>query len=126
MSIKGDLDTLSLQGANIIEPVITLGIAGIIAVLGWRFIQNMAIWASLKIKGYREREEVYLNGTSVVITKLGFLTTTFLVLNGEDTTNTPVMRWACISNIKLDNQKIERISLKPTKLSFVKPPKKTK
>ena len=88
----------------------------------------VSVWFFMRVlKNYHEREEVYLNGTSAVITKIGFLSTTFLILNGIGESG-PVMRWACISNTELDKQRIERISLKPSKLkhSRVQPDGETK
>ena len=117
MSIKKDLDALSMTGASSLEPIVTLLIAGVLAVVAWQFVRSMAVFVSLKIRGYHEREEVYLNGVSAVITKLGLLTTTFLILNGgQESSHTPIMRWMCVSNLSLDGQKLERISLKPSRL----------
>ena len=118
MSIKKDLDALSMTGASSLEPIITILIAGVLAVVVWQFVRSMAVFVRLKIGGYHEREEVYLNGVSAVITKIGLLTTTFLILNGgqQEGSNNPIMRWMCMSNLSLDGQKIERISLKPSRL----------
>ena len=82
----------------------------------WRWARSIAVWFDMRVlKGYREREEVYLNGASAVITKIGFLTITFLILNGGSDGKV-IMRWACVSNLRMDEQKIERISLRPSEL----------
>ena len=111
------LNEASLAFGDLIAAKTALLFAVIFMVVVWRTSQSIAIWLSLKARGYREREEVYLNGTSAVITKLGFLTTTFLILNGKGGNDEPVMRWASVSNTALDSQRLERISLKPSKLS---------
>ena len=117
MSVKSELDALAIEGASSLEPVITLLIAGVLAVVVWQFVRSIAVFVRLKAGGYHEREEVYLNGASAVITKIGLLTTTFLILNGGNGSNhNPIMRWMCVSNLSLDGQKIERISLKPSRL----------
>ena len=94
--------------ADMLAPLTLVLTAAIFVAFAWNFTQNFAVWLNLKARGYREREEVYLNGSRAVITKLGFMSTTFLIINGEGL----VMRWASVSNNRLDWNKIERISLR--------------
>lgn len=94
--------------AELIQPFLLLVIAGAMAFSFWQVCRSISTFLLLRISGYDEREEVYLNGHRAVITKIGLLTTTFLMLNGSGT----VMKWASVSNSQMTSQKIERISLK--------------
>lgn len=121
----GMFNEYGIEFADLIAPLVALVITATFSAFGWYLVRSFSVWLGLKLRGYHEREEVYLNGTSAVITKLGLLSTTFLVLNGKggDTDN-PVMRWASVSNTAMDAQKIERVSLKPTKLAKEKTPRR--
>ena len=118
-------EQVGLDFADLLLPFFTIGLAAAIMATGWKFAQGVSVWAMMKIRGYAEREEVYLNGTRAIITKLGFMSTTFLILNGTE--NGIVTRWASVSNSVLDAQRIERISLHHGKLeqigAVVKPAK---
>ena len=108
-----------LDLGDFVAPFVVLVIASVFAAFAWNLCRSIAVWASMKLKGYREREEVYLNGTRAVITKIGFMTTTFLILNDGGAV---VMRWASVSNTSLDSQRIERISLRLSELEHKKTP----
>ena len=114
----GMFTKLGLELGDFVAPFIALVIASVFAAFAWNLCRSIAVWASMKLKGYREREEVYLNGTRAVITKIGFMTTTFLILNGGGA----VMRWASVSNTSLDSQRIERVSLRLSELENKKTP----
>ena len=98
------------------DPIIHALLIAAAAMAGFYWARSLSVWFFMRVmRGYHEREEVYLNGVSAIITKMGFLSTTFLILNGSKG-DEPVIRWACVSNSELDKQRIERISLKPSKL----------
>lgn len=103
-----DYSAIGIQLATEIEPFILLLIGGTIAFAFWQICRSISTYLLLKFNGYREREEVYLNGARAVITKIGLLSTTFLIVNGGGT----VMKWASVSNSQMTAQRIERISLK--------------
>ena len=111
---------LGLTYADLLTPLFVAVTAAIFMVFAWKWTNGFAVWASLKLRGYHEREEVYLNGSRAIITKIGFMTTTFLILNGEGL----VMRWAAVSNLTLDSQRIERISLRLKVLEKIDPTNK--
>ena len=103
---------VSWEFANFLGPILILMIAVTTSAFLFYVCRGLVVWTSLKLRGYREREEVYLNGTRAVITKIGPMSTTFLILNGDGA----IMRWASVSNVSMDSQKIERVSLKLKKL----------
>ena len=109
---------LGLELADFIFPFIVLMAASVFASFSWNLSRSIAMWAGMKIKGYHEREEVYLDGDRAIITKLGFMTTTFLILNGGGA----IIRWDCVSNTSLDGRRIERISLRLSELEHKKAP----
>ena len=94
--------------ADMIVPILALMVAIVLSGFLWYIVRSGSIWLGLKARGYAEREEVYLNGAPAVITKLGLMTTTFLILNGGGA----VIRWASVSNVSMDSQKIQRVSLR--------------
>ena len=105
----GYLEKHGVTFADAIVPIIyALIVAGFVA-WGWDFARGLSVWFSMRVlRGYREREEVYLNSYPSIITKLGFMTTTFLILREDGL----VMRWASVSNVELGKQRVERISLR--------------
>ncbi|MYH59578.1 MAG: hypothetical protein F4145_16700 [Boseongicola sp. SB0675_bin_26] len=103
---------ISWQVGHFLEPLVAVVIAVTFGAFLYQFSLGVATWARLKLSGYSEREEVYLNGTRAVITKIGFGSVTFLILNGDGA----IMKWAAVSNRAMDSQRIERVSLKLKKL----------
>lgn len=101
----------SLELAGLLSPAITLLIAGIIMIFAWKICNSIAVYLGLKLRGFREREPVVLNGRSVILTKMGWFSTTFLILEEDGTMDSKIIRWATFSNLNLESQKIERISL---------------
>ena len=105
--------SLGLEFGDFLAPYLVVLIAALFMSIGWWFVKNFVVWFSMKLKGYTEGEEVYLNDTPAIIMKLGFLSTSFMVQNGGGV----VQRMPSISNTSMDNQKIERISLRITRLN---------
>ena len=103
---------ISWQVGHFVEPLVAVVIAVTFGAFMWHFCRGLAVWFFLKFRDYKEREEVYLNGHRAVITKIGFMSVTFLILNG----NGAIMKWASISNTAMDSQRIERVSLKLRRL----------
>ena len=112
----GIFEDQAVELADLLAIKFALITTAVLMVFAYNYAKGIAVWLALKMQGYREREEVYLNGTKAVITKLGFMTTTFLILNGGG----PVMRWASVSNTSLSSQRIERISLRIGELEHEK------
>ena len=105
--------SLGLEFGDFLAPYLIVLIAALFMSIGWWFVKNFVVWFSMKLKGYTEGEEVYLNDTPAIIMKLGFLSTSFMVQNGGGV----VQRMPSISNTSMDGQKIERISLRITRLN---------
>ena len=91
-----------------LTPIFVIMVASIFGVVMWNLANSIAAYARMRAVGYTEREEIYINGNRAVITKIGLLSTSLLMLNGEGV----LMKWAEIPNNRLSWQKIERISLK--------------
>lgn len=97
------------------SPYFVVFVAVLTAGLGYWFVRNLVGWASLKLKGYREGEELYLNDEPAMLAKLGFLSTRFLVQNGGGL----IQKTISVSNTSLDRLNIVRISLRLDKLAQV-------
>ena len=106
------LEQYGLEIGHLIAPYFVLLVMLFVTAATVWFVKNLVVWFGLKARGYREGEEVYLNGTPAEITKIGFLSTRFRVQNGEGI----VIRTPSVSNSQMDGQRIERISLKLSKL----------
>ena len=81
--------------------------------LGYWFVRNLVGWFGMKLKGYREGEELYLDDQPAMVAKIGFLSTRFLIQNGGGI----IQRTVSVSNTRLDMINVKRISLRLDKLS---------
>ena len=99
---------MGLEVGDFLAPFFILMVAVIFAAVCFWWVRNFVVWFGMKTRGYREDEVLYLNNTPAMVTKVGFLSTRFLIFNDQGL----IVRTASVSNLHLESQRIERIAFR--------------
>ena len=106
------LDSLALELTDLILPFVGILISVTLGILLYNLTKSIAASFGFKALGYREGEEIILNDERAIVTRIGLLSSSFLILNGNDN----VVKWATFPSSRLEWQNIKRISLNFKKL----------
>lgn len=90
--------------SNLITPIVVL----LVTLGGGKVVLNVtaaiAAMFVFKAKGYQMHQVVKINGSVGTITKIGLLSTHFLMLNGPDS-----LEFLCVSNTRLDFMEVRSL-----------------
>lgn len=99
-----DFSELNLWTATAVLPYAQILIAIVFGKLILSIADNVVVLVLLKIKGYRQHEQVMVDGRLATITKMGFLSIHLRLENGSD-----FDEYLAVSNTKIDTYKVHRL-----------------
>ena len=98
---------LGIEIEQLIAPFLGVLFGYAILIYFKKLVENIVVWWDLRSKRYREGELIIINGEKGVISKLGFRSTTVLLVSKPEDTG---LRWLSLTNTRMDFQKVERTS----------------
>ena len=93
-----------LQLIHFLAPVMAIFLAVLVSLTSYSVLSNVAGYILFRIKGYATHDIIVIDGHYATITKIGFLSTHFKIVNGTD-----VEKYLTVSNSRLDFLTVYRL-----------------